>query len=169
MKIRSANEGDAEIIADIYNDAVRNTTAIWNENTVDFINRIKWIRDRNDAGFPVLVAVDEAEQVIGYASYGDWRPWDGYRHTVEHSVYVHKEARGKGAGMALMAELIRLAKEQGKHVMVAGIESGNDASIALHKKLGFTDVGRLTEVGAKFGRWLDLTFLQLRLDSRTQP
>jgi L-amino acid N-acyltransferase len=168
MKIRTANEGDAEVIADIYNDAVLNTTAIWNEKTVDFLNRIKWMRDRKDAGFPVLVAVDEGK-VLGYASYGDWRPWDGYRHTVEHSVYVHKEARGKGAGVALMAELIQLAQQQGKHVMVAGIESGNEASIALHKKLGFTDVGRMNEVGTKFGRWLDLTFLQLRLDTRTHP
>lgn len=169
MKIRTANEGDADVIADIYNDAVLNTTAIWNDKTVDFLNRIKWMRDRNDAGFPVLVAVDEEGKVLGYASYGDWRPWDGYRHTVEHSVYVHKEARGKGAGGALMVELIQLAQQQGKHVMVAGIESGNEASIALHKKLGFTEVGRMTEVGTKFGRWLDLTFLQLRLDTRTHP
>ncbi|MBP2199996.1 GNAT family N-acetyltransferase [Pantoea cypripedii] len=169
MKIRTANEGDAAMIADIYNDAVLNTTAIWNEKSVDLPNRMKWIRDRQDAGFPVLVAVDEDGKVLGYASYGDWRPWDGYRHTVEHSVYVHKEARGKGAGVALMVELIQLATEQGKHVMVAGIESGNEASIALHKKLGFTEAGRMSEVGAKFGRWLDLTFLQLRLDDRTHP
>lgn len=157
------------MIADIYNDAVLNTTAIWNEKSVDLPNRMKWIRDRQDAGFPVLVAVDEDGKVLGYASYGDWRPWDGYRHTVEHSVYVHKEARGKGTGVALMVELIQLATEQGKHVMVAGIESGNEASIALHKKLGFTEAGRMSEVGAKFGRWLDLTFLQLRLDDRTHP
>ncbi|MEG3129172.1 N-acetyltransferase family protein [Pantoea cypripedii] len=169
MKIRTANEGDAAMIADIYNDAVLNTTAIWNEKSVDLPNRMKWIRDRQDAGFPVLVAVDEDGKVLGYASYGDWRPWDGYRHTVEHSVYVHKEARGKGTGVALMVELIQLATEQGKHVMVAGIESGNEASIALHKKLGFTEAGRMSEVGAKFGRWLDLTFLQLRLDDRTHP
>lgn len=169
MHIRSASEGDAEKIAEIYNDAVINTTAIWNEKTVDALNRIKWIKDRQDAGFPVIVAVNETDDVLGYASFGDWRPWDGYRHTIEHSVYVHKDARGAGAGNALMQELISLAKEQHKHVMVAGIESGNAASISLHKKLGFVEAGRVAEVGTKYGRWLDLTFMQLRLDSRERP
>ncbi len=105
MQIRTATERDAETIAEIYNDAVLNTTAIWNHNKVDFLNRIKWMRDRCEAGFPVIVFVDVDDSVLGYASYGDWRPWDGYRHTVEHSVYVHKRARGRGAGKALMEEL----------------------------------------------------------------
>jgi len=169
MLIRPARESDAERIAEIYNDAVLNTTAIWNENTVDYLNRITWMRARHDAGFPVIVAVDETDRVLGYASYGDWRPWDGYRHTVEHSVYVDKNARGSGAGTALMQELIRLASAQGKHVMVAGIESENSASIALHKKLGFREAGRVSEVGTKFGRWLDLTFMQRHLDARDVP
>lgn len=168
MQIRAAEEGDAGAIAEIYNDAVLNTTAIWNENTVDIANRIQWIAARQAAGFPVLVAVEE-QAVIGYASYGDWRPWDGYRHTVEHSVYVHKDGRGKGVGGMLMTALIERAREQGKHMMIAGIESENSASIALHKKLGFSDGGRLNQVGCKFGRWLDLTFLQLQLDERVQP
>ena len=169
MIIRAAVEGDAEIIAEIYNDAVLNTTAIWNENRIDVANRIAWINSRQQAGFPVIVATDKDDTVLGYASYGDWRPWDGYRHTVEHSVYVHKDARCKGAGGALMQGLIQLAREAGKHVMVAAIESENAASIALHKKLGFIESGRMTEVGTKFGRWLDLTFLQLRLDDRKRP
>lgn len=94
MIIRAAVESDAEIIAEIYNDAVLNTTAIWNENRIDVANRIAWINSRQQAGFPVIVATDNDDTVLGYASYGDWRPWDGYRHTVEHSVYVHKDARG---------------------------------------------------------------------------
>jgi len=169
MIIRAAVESDAEIIAEIYNDAVLNTTAIWNENRIDVANRIAWINSRQQAGFPVIVATDKDDTVLGYASYGDWRPWDGYRHTVEHSVYVHKDVRGKGAGAALMQGLIQLAREAGKHVMVAAIESENAASIALHKKLGFIESGRMTEVGTKFGRWLDLTFLQLHLDDRKRP
>lgn len=93
MIIRAAVESDAEIIAEIYNDAVLNTTAIWNENRIDVANRITWINSRQQAGFPVIVATDDNDDtVLGYASYGDWRPWDGYRHTVEHSVYVHKDA-----------------------------------------------------------------------------
>ncbi|MBD8124811.1 GNAT family N-acetyltransferase [Pantoea agglomerans] len=170
MIIRAAVASDAEIIAEIYNDAVLNTTAIWNENRIDVANRIAWINSRQQAGFPVIVAADDNDDtVLGYASYGDWRPWDGYRHTVEHSVYVHKDARCKGAGAALMQGLIQLAREAGKHVMVAAIESENAASIALHKKLGFIESGRMTEVGTKFGRWLDLTFLQLHLDDRKRP
>ncbi|WP_342606626.1 N-acetyltransferase family protein [Pantoea agglomerans] len=169
MIIRAAVESDAEIIAEIYNDAVLNTTAIWNENRIDVANRIAWINSRQQAGFPVIVATEKDDTALGYASYGDWRPWDGYRHTVEYSVYVHKDVRGKGAGAALMQGLIQLAREAGKHVMVAAIESENAASIALHKKLGFIESGRMTEVGTKFGRWLDLTFLQLRLDERKRP
>lgn len=169
MIVRTAVEGDAAAIADIYNDAVLNTTAIWNDNTVDIDNRIAWLAERNAAGFPVLVAVDPQDNPQGYASYGNWRPWDGYRHTVEHSVYVHKAARGAGIGKLLMTHLIERAREQGKHVMVAGIESGNTASIVLHEKLGFSSNGRVSEVGMKFGRWLDLTFMQLRLDARPRP
>jgi L-amino acid N-acyltransferase len=169
MNIRPAVEQDAAVIAAIYNDAVLNSTAIWNDKTVAVANRVQWMADRQQAGFPVLVAVDEQDGVLGYASYGDWRPWDGYRFTVEHSVYVLKSARGKGAGEALMRALITHATHQGKHVMVAGIESENTASIALHHKLGFSEAGRVSEVGNKFGRWLDLTFLQLRLDQREQP
>ena len=169
MNIRPAVEQDAAVIADIYNDAVLQSTAIWNDKTVDVANRVQWMADRQHAGFPVLVAVNADEAVLGYASYGDWRPWDGYRFTVEHSVYVLKTARGKGVGEALMHALITHATQQGKHVMVAGIESENTASIALHKKLGFRDAGRVSEVGNKFGRWLDLTFLQLHLDQREKP
>lgn len=169
VSIRSAVEKDAAVITDIYNDAVINSTAIWNDKTVDIANRIKWLSDRQTAGFPVLVAVDEQDNALGYASYGDWRPWDGYRYTVEHSVYVHKASQGKGIGVALMQSLITQATEQGKHVMVAGIESKNTPSIALHRKLGFTDAGQISQVGTKFGRWLDLTFMQLRLDSRDKP
>lgn len=117
----------------------------------------------------MYVATDEADRVIGYASYGYWRAWDGYRYTVEHSVYVHKAMGGKGIGRLLMERLIKTAQEQGMHVMVAAIESGNLASILLHEKLGFTHNGKMTEVGCKFGRWLDLTFLQLKLDSRSEP
>jgi len=125
--------------------------------------------DRQKAGYPVLVAVNGAEGVLGYASFGDWRAWDGYRHTVEHSVYVRADQRGKGVGEALMHALIKRARRIGKHVMVAGIEARNAGSIRLHEKLGFEHVGHLKQVGTKFGGWLDLLFLQLILDERAEP
>ncbi|MBD9647050.1 N-acetyltransferase family protein [Ensifer sp. ENS09] len=165
MLIRAAIQDDLPIICDIYNDAVANTTAIWNDTLVDVANRTAWLKARTDAGYPVLVAVSDEGDVIGYASFGDWRAFDGYRHTVEHSVYVHKDRRGGGIGRKLMEALIAEAERLGKHVMIAGIESENAASIRLHAQLGFEDTGRLREVGTKFSRWLDLTFMQLVLQT----
>ncbi|MEZ5657104.1 MAG: N-acetyltransferase family protein [Burkholderiaceae bacterium] len=169
MDIRAAHEGDLPGIVTIYNDAVANTTAIWNERTVDLANRVAWLEQRRQSGWPVLVAVDADGGVLGYASFGDWRPFDGYRHTVEHSVYVRGDQRGRGIGKRLMLALIEQARAIGKHVMVAGIEAGNVASIRLHQALGFEPVGHLKQVGMKFGAWLDLVFLQLMLDERPAP
>ena len=169
MRLRDAEDRDIAGIAAIYNDAVLNTTAIWNDTVVDAANRKAWHADRLRLGYPVLVAVDAADTVIGYASFGDWRAFDGYRHTVEHSVYVRSDQRGGGIGRALMLALIDRARQIGKHVMVAGIEAGNTPSIRLHESLGFRETGLLPQVGTKFGRWLDLAFLQLILDDRINP
>ena len=160
--IRDAVEADLPAIMAIYNEAVANTTAIWNETQVDLENRRHWFAARQARGFPVLVA-DINGQVAGYASYGDWRAFEGFRHTVEHSVYVHNAHRGAGLGKALMQALIARAGERDIHVMVACIEAGNAASIALHEKLGFRLVGIHRQVGIKFGRWLDLACLELRV------
>lgn len=169
MQIRDAEDRDLEGITTIYNDAVEQTTAIWNETTIDVENRRAWLVDRRNAGYPVLVTVSDEDKVLGYASFGDWRAWDGYRYTVEHSVYVRSDQRGAGIGKALMEALIGRAGDIGKHVMVAGIEAGNTGSIRLHQKLGFEQAGLIRQVGTKFGRWLDLAFLQLTLDSRADP
>ncbi|RJF89752.1 N-acetyltransferase family protein [Oleomonas cavernae] len=163
LSIRDAGEGDLAGILEIYNDAVAHTTAIWNDTLVDLENRRAWLALRQSQGFPVLVAVDGDGAVLGYASYGDWRPFDGYRYTVEHSVYVHKACRGAGAGRLLLAALIERARAAGKHVMVAGIDAANEASIALHEKQGFRRSGLIEQVGRKFDRWLDLVFMDKRL------
>ncbi|WP_236209636.1 GNAT family N-acetyltransferase [Pseudomonas tohonis] len=163
-EIRDASEADLPGILAIYNDAVEHTTAIWNETLVDLANRRAWLAERTAAGFPVLAAHDAAGEVVGYASYGAWRPHDGYKHTVEHSVYVRADQRGKGLGPQLMQALIARARSAGLHVMVGAIESENAASIRLHQRLGFTTTGQMPQVGRKFGRWLDLTFMQLILE-----
>lgn len=168
MSIRFATKEDCAAIAEIYNHAVVHTAAIWNDKTVDTDNRIAWFEARQFAHFPVLVS-EENGVVTGYASYGDWRAFDGFRHTVEHSVYVHPDHQGKGLGRALLAELIEEARRRGKHVMVAGIEAQNAASLHLHETLGFVTTGQMPQVGTKFGRWLDLTFMQLQLDNRMDP
>lgn len=162
LTIRDAMPADAEAICAIYNHAVRETTAIWNDVEVDTANRAAWLAERQGAGFPVLVA-QVAGQVAGYATYGPFRPHDGYRFTVENSVYVAASARGAGLGRTLMAALIARARQDGLHAMIAGIEAGNAASIRLHASLGFTQAGVLPQVGTKFGRWLDLLFMHLRL------
>lgn len=168
VQIRDAEIADLETITAIHNDAVLNTTAIWNEDAVDVADRAAWLADRTERGFPVIVAVDDTG-VVGYATFAQWRPHSGYRHTVEHSVYVRGDQRGRGVGRTLMVELIARARAVGIHAMVAGVESGNTGSVALHERLGFAEVGRMPQVGAKFGRWLDLTFLQLTLDERPTP
>lgn len=168
VNIRDAETADLEAITAIHNDAVANTTAIWNEDPVDVADRAAWLAERADRGFPVIVAVDDSG-LVGYASFGGFRPHSGYRHTVEHSVYVRDGERGRGIGKALMVELIERARTLGVHVMVAAVDSTNLGSIVMHKRLGFTQVGRMPQVGAKFGRWLDLTLLQLVLDERPWP
>lgn len=162
ITIRDATEADLAAIRDIYNHAVEHTTAIWNEVLIDVDNRRAWLELRRAKGFPVLVA-ERAGTVAGYASYGDWRAFDGYRHTVEHSVYVDKDCRGAGIGRLLMQALIDHARGNDKHVMIAAIEAKNQPSIALHERLGFRLVGIHQEVGIKFGRWLDLAMMELKL------
>lgn len=164
MTIEDATATDLPAILAIYNDAVEHTTAIWNETLVDLDNRQTWLAERNAAGFPVLVAHDAAGGVLGYASYGTWRSIEGFRHTVEHSLYVRSDQRGQGLGPLLMQALIDRAKAAGLHVMVAAIEAQNSASIRLHERLGFTISGQMSQVGRKFDRWLDLTFMQLILE-----
>jgi len=160
--IRPATEADIPAILAIYNDAVLNTAAIWNDDVVDLDNRLAWFAARQAQGYPVLVAA-EGDEVLGYASYGDFRAFQGYRFTVENSIYVASAARGRGAGTALLAALVAHAAQNGKHVMVAGIEAGNDVSIRLHERHGFVETARMPELGFKFGRYLDLVFLQKAL------
>lgn len=163
MLIRDAGLSDIAAITAIYNHAVLHTTAIWNDTTISVQNRIDWLQQRQAQGYPVLVAVNQANDVLGYASFGDWRPFDGYKQTVEHSVYVREGQQGAGIGTALMQALMLRARQLDKHVMVAAVDADNIASIKLHLALGFQQVGLMPQVGRKFGRWLDLVWLQLIL------
>jgi phosphinothricin acetyltransferase len=163
--IRDAVFADAAGILPMYNYAVRETTAIFDTGESDLAGREAWLAKRQGDGFPVLIAEIDGT-IVGFASFGDFRAWDGYRFTVEHSIYVAPDRHREGIGRALLAALIERARAAGKHAMVAGIEAGNAGSIALHETLGFREVGRMPQVAEKFGRWLDLVFLQLMLDDR---
>lgn len=163
--IRDAREADLGGILAIYNDVVATSTAIYRDTPATLEDRRDWWQQRVAQGYPLLVAVDEAG-VAGFASFGDFRSWPGYRYTVEHTVHVRGDLRGRGVGTALMHPLMDRAAALGKHVMVGGVDAGNAASLRFHERLGFAPAARLREVGFKFDRWLDLVFVQRILTQR---
>ena len=169
IAIRDAVDADLPAILEIHNEAVLNTTANWYEEPSSLEDRQKWMDSRRAGDYPVLTATLEDGTVVGFASYGHWRPKNAYRHTVESSVYVHIDHHRRGVAKALMNELLACAKRQRRRVMVAYIESSNANSIALHTRVGFAVVGVLPGVGVKFGRVLDLTIMQLSLPEPSTP
>ncbi len=159
MQIRDARESDLPGLLAIYNDVIATSTAIYSSDLVSLEDRTQWWRARVGQGYPVLVAVERSE-VLGFSTFGDFRTWPGYRFTVEHSVHVRADRRGHGVGKDLVKALFPRAEALGKHVMIAGVDAANEASIRFHERLGFEKAGHLREVGRKFDRWLDLVFLQ---------
>ncbi|WP_296226150.1 GNAT family N-acetyltransferase [Ralstonia sp. UBA689] len=164
MLLRDATEADLPAILAIYNDVIATSNAIYTETPATLEDRRAWLALRATQGYPVLVADDDG-QVAGFASFGDFRPYPGYRHTVEHSVHVHRDWRGKGIGSLLVEALCVRAAALGKHVMVGAIDGANVASIRLHEQLGFEEVGRMPEAAIKRGQWLDLVFMQRWLEA----
>lgn len=161
--VRDARESDLPAILAIHNANIATSTAIWDLEQVGLPERAAWFRDRTAAGMPILVAEIDGE-LAGYASYGPWRPKAGYRFSVENSVYVDERFHRRGVATALLSALLERARAAGTvHAMIAGIESGNAASIALHERFGFRIAGQFPEVGHKFGGWMDLTLMQLTL------
>jgi phosphinothricin acetyltransferase len=166
IDVRDATESDLPPILEIYNDVVATSTAIYRDEPATLDDRRSWFAARVAERQPVLVAVD-SETVVGFAAFGGFRPWPGYRFTVEHSVHVRASHRGRGVGSALMTPLIDRATALGMHVMVAGVDADNEASLRFHERLGFERVAHMKEVGFKFGRWLDLILLQRLLGPLT--
>ena len=162
MIIRDARDSDLPEILAIYNDVVQTTTAIYEDDLSTLEQRRAWFDSRRKQGMPVLVG-EEAGEVIGFSSFGDWRPRWGYRFSVEHSVHIRADRRGRGHGRALIEVLFPLAVDMKMHVMIGHIDSAAAASIRLHEKLGFERVGYYREVAWKFDRWLDLVAVQKTL------
>ena len=163
LDIREASLDDLPAILAIYNDVLATSTAIYRDEPATLDDRRSWLAARQAEGHPVLVAIDAGE-VVGFAGFGGFRPWPGYRFTVEHSVHVRADRRGHGVGAALMTPLIERAAALGMHVMIAGIDADNAGSIRFHERLGFTQAAHLRQVGFKFGRWLDLVLMQRILE-----
>lgn len=156
-------------ILGIFNDAIANSTALYDyqPRTMEFMGG--WFEAKLRGGLPVLGVEDEAGQLLGFASYGPFRPHPAYKYTVEHSVYVDARARGQGVGRMLLGAIILAAEKQNLHVMVGGIDAANAISIKLHESLGFQSCGVVKHAGFKFGRWLDLAFYQLILRTPAAP
>jgi phosphinothricin acetyltransferase len=168
MLIADATEADLPGILAIYNDVIAHSTAVYSNVPMTLENRLEWWSSRVARGYPVLVTRDE-EGVTGFATFGEFRAWPGYRYTVEHSVHVRADRRGQGIGSELVRALFPRAAAQGKHVMIAGVDASNAASIRFHEALGFERVALMREVGRKFDRWLDLVLLQRWLDPPGTP
>ena len=160
--IRDANEADMTAILAIFNEVIATSTAVYMDAPTTLEERVAWWRGRVNGGFPVIVTEDETG-VTGFGSFGGFRDKPGYRFTVEHSVYVRNDRRGRGLGAALVAHLLDRARAMGKHVMVGGVDAENVPSLQFHERLGFERVAHFKQVGFKFGRWLDLVFLQRTL------
>ena len=160
IRIREAIEADLPQLLAIYNDIILNTTAVYDYDPHTLEMRKQWFQTKSIQGFPVFVA-EENERILGFSSIGPFRPWAAYKYSVENSVYVAVEARGNGIGKLLVAPLIDATRSLQLHTIIAGIDATNEASLRLHKSFGFEEVAHFKEVGWKFGKWLDLKFLQL--------
>jgi len=162
MILRDAQPGDLAAIAAILNHEILSGTSSWTETLKTAEDMACWFEGRTGAGFPVLVA-EEGGEVLGYASYGPFRLGEGYRETVEHSVYVSRGARRRGIARLLMDRLVARARAAGMRRMVGGVSADQHASLELHRRLGFAEQGRLRGVGIKRGKRLDLALMVMAL------
>ncbi len=163
LQIRTATEHDIPAILEITNHEILNSTVLYEYEARSLETQQAWFKDKQANGWPIIVAEQDGK-VIGFGTYGPFRARIAYQFSIEHSVYVHKDYRGKAIGNALLRDLIRQAKAGGFHTMIAGIDSSNMGSVEFHRKFGFEVVGTFTEVGFKFDSWLNVVFMQLMLE-----
>lgn len=153
----------------ILNEAIEHSTALYDYKPRTAAMMDAWFDAKEKGRYPVIGAIDEQRRLLGFASYGSFRSWPAYKYTVEHSVYVDKDCRGRGVGKTLLAAIIERARHQQYHTLIGGIDAQNAVSVALHTRFGFEFCGRVKQAGFKFGRWLDLDFYQLILETPAQP
>jgi phosphinothricin acetyltransferase len=159
----------AEEILAILNEAIENSTALYDYRPRTLAMMDSWFDAKEKGEYPVIGAIGDDDRLLGFASYGPFRNWPAYKYSVEHSVYVQKDCRGRGIGRLLLEAIIARARFQQYHTVIGGIDATNDVSIALHTRFGFQFCGRVQHAGFKFGRWLDLDFYQLILDTPAHP
>jgi L-amino acid N-acyltransferase len=169
QRVHCTHERHATAILDIFNEAIATSTALYDYHPRTLESMTTWFAAKQQGNFPVIGLEDSQGQLLAFGSFGTFRAWPAYKYTVEHSVYVHRDHRGRGLGVEVMRALIEMARERDIHAMVGGIDAANAASMALHERLGFKHVGTMPQVGFKFGRWLDLALYQLLLETPRQP
>ncbi|MEN9967185.1 MAG: hypothetical protein RL036_418 [Actinomycetota bacterium] len=162
-------EQHGEQILDIFNDAIVNSTALYEYQPRTMQTIETWFDAKAAGGFPVIGLVDSECALLGFASYGAFRPQPAYKYTVEHSVYVHAAHRGRGLGRVLLNAIVAEAKADQRHALIGVIDAENQASRSLHESLGFHLVGSMPQVAFKFGRWLDAVMYQLTLQTPSDP
>jgi phosphinothricin acetyltransferase len=162
MRVRDAGVADLPAITHLFNVLIPTTTVGWRDDLASDEEMAAWFADRRACGHPVLVALDGpgGGSVVGYTCWSTFRSWPGYRHTAELTIHVDSGWQGRGVGRALIDALVAEARRRDIHVLVAGVDAENSASLAFHERLGFVEVARMPEVGRKFDRWLDLVLLQ---------
>lgn len=168
IRVRHATEKDIPEMLSIYNDIILNTTAVYDYKPHTLEMRQAWYRSKQEQGYPVFVA-DEEGAVVGFSSIGPFRNWAAYKYSVENSIYVKSDMRGRGIGKLLIPPVIEAARQLQMHTVIAGIDATNESSIRLHKSFGFEETAHFRQVGYKFGRWLDLKFFQLILNTPEKP
>lgn len=169
MKIDTCTFDQAPEILAILNEAIISSTALYDYTPRTLSNMEDWFMEKESAACPILGAFEPDGTLMGFATFGSFRAWPAYKYSIEHSIYIHCDKRGQGVGSCLMAELIDAATKGGFHMMIGGVDSSNEASVKLHRKLGFTHCGTIRHAGFKFGRWLDLDFYQLVLPTPESP
>ena len=168
-QIKLCNENHLPEILDILNDAIVNSTALYDYKPRTMQNMKTWYEVKTKGNYPVIGLFDDADSLLGFGSYGSFRGWPAYKYTVEHSIYIKSGRRGQGFGKILLQEIINHAQQQDYHVLVGGIDATNSVSIKLHERMGFTYSGTIQHAGYKFGKWLDLAFYQLILKTPVLP
>src|SRR5215469_18531735 len=156
--VRPAVESDLVAINDIYNHFVLHSTCTYQEEPEPLESRRQWFKHHGEK-HPVIVA-EANGQVAGWASLSAYHERSAYRYTVENSVYIHHQHHRCGFGSLLLQELIVRARSLGHRAIIAGIDADQAASVALHTKFHFEKVGHLKRVGLKFGRWLDVIYME---------